>query len=113
MGKIYDATWGRMFSAMYDRAFEATEAAGLRDRRGELLAGARGRGLELGAGSGVNLDLYPEGVDELVLTEPDPHMAKQLREKLPDSTRAAELIEAPAEQLPFPDGSFDTAVVTL
>jgi len=25
MGQIYDATWGRMFSAFYDRAFEATE----------------------------------------------------------------------------------------
>ena len=59
MGRIYDATWGRMFSALYDRAFEATEEAGLREMRRELLAGARGRVLELGAGTGLNLDLYP------------------------------------------------------
>ena len=31
MGRIYDATWGRMFSAFYDRAFAATEEAGLRE----------------------------------------------------------------------------------
>jgi SAM-dependent methyltransferase len=28
-------------------------------------------------------------------------------------SRAAEVIDAPAERLPFPDASFDTAVVTL
>jgi ubiquinone/menaquinone biosynthesis C-methylase UbiE len=113
MGKIYDATWGRMFSAVYDRAFEATEEAGLREMRRELLARARGRVLELGAGTGLNLELYPEGVVELTLTEPDPHMTKQLRERLASSGRDAELVEAPAERLPFPDDSFDTAVVTL
>lgn len=114
MGKIYDATWGRMFSAMYDRAFEATEEAGLREMRRELLAGARGRVLELGAGTGLNLELYPETVEALTLTEPDPHMSKQLRKRLSESPRAgAEAVEAPAEKLPFPDDSFDTAVVTL
>ena len=61
MGRIYDATWGRAFSALYDRGFKATEEAGLREMRRELLAGARGRVLELGAGTGVNLELYPRG----------------------------------------------------
>jgi len=113
MGKIYDATWGRGFSALYDRAFEATEEAGLRDMRRDLLAQARGRVLELGAGTGLNLELYPEGIESLTLTEPDPHMTKQLRKKLAESDRSAELVEAPAEKLPFDDDSFDTAVVTL
>jgi ubiquinone/menaquinone biosynthesis C-methylase UbiE len=114
MGRLYDATWGRMFSALYDRAFEATEEAGLREMRRELLAGARGRVLELGAGTGLNLDLYPEeGVESLILTEPDPHMAKQLRPKLETSGRKAELIEAGAENLPFDDDSFDTVTLTL
>jgi len=113
MGRIYDATWGRAFSTFYDRGFEATEEAGLREMRRELLAQARGRVLELGAGTGLNLELYPEAVEALTLTEPDPHMIKQLREKLASSEREAELVEAPAERLPFPDDSFDTAVVTL
>lgn len=114
MGRIYDATWGRAFSALYDRAFEATEEAGLREMRRELLSGARGKVLELGAGTGLNLELYPkDGIESLTLTEPDPHMTKRLRKKLADSPHAAELVEAPAEDLPFEDASFDTALVTL
>ncbi|HEV7615941.1 MAG TPA: class I SAM-dependent methyltransferase [Solirubrobacterales bacterium] len=113
MGRLYDATWGRAFSALYDRLFEASEEAGLRRMRAELLAGAGGRTLELGAGTGANLDLYPDAVAELVLSEPDPHMVRQLRAKLAESGRAASVVEAPAERLPFPDDSFDTVVSTL
>jgi len=114
MGRIYDNTWGRMFSALYDRAFEATEEAGLREMRSELLKQARGRVLELGAGTGLNLELYPrEGLDGLTVTEPDPHMFKQLRERAAKVCAGAELVQAGAEDLPFEDDSFDTAVVTL
>ncbi len=113
MGRLYDATWGRGFTAIYDRAFKATEEAGLRQMRRELLAEAKGRVLELGAGTGANVELYPEAVDELVLAEPDPHMTKRLRAKLTESGQTAEVVEAPAERLPFEDSSFDTAVVTL
>jgi len=113
MGRIYDATWGRGFAALYDRAFTATEDAGLREMRREALSTAQGRTIDLGAGTGANLDLYPDAVAELVLAEPDPHMARQLRQKLAESGQAAELIEASAERLPFEDSSFDTAVFTL
>jgi len=114
MGRLYDATWGRGFSALYDRLFKATEEAGLRQMRRELVAEARGRVLEIGAGTGANVELYPETVEELVLAEPDPHMTRRLREKLAEAgNAAAEVVEAPAEQLPFEDSSFDTAVVTL
>jgi ubiquinone/menaquinone biosynthesis C-methylase UbiE len=113
MGRLYDATWGRLFAAAYDRGLKATEEAGLGPMRAELLAEAGGRTLELGAGTGINLDLYPATVEELTLLEPDPHMAKRLRERLSNSPRPATIVEAPAERLPFDDGSFDTAVSTL
>jgi ubiquinone/menaquinone biosynthesis C-methylase UbiE len=113
MGRLYDATWGRAFTAVYDRAFKATEEAGLRQMRSELLAEAKGRVLELGAGTGANAELYPGAVEELVLAEPDPHMTRRLRAKLAESGSAAAVVEAPAERLPFDDASFDTAVVTL
>jgi ubiquinone/menaquinone biosynthesis C-methylase UbiE len=114
MGRIYDNTWGRMFSTLYDRAFEASEEAGLRDMRAELLKGARGRVLELGAGTGLNLELYPhEGLDSLTVTEPDPHMFKQLRQRAAKVCAGADLVQAGAEDLPFEEDSFDTAVVTL
>jgi ubiquinone/menaquinone biosynthesis C-methylase UbiE len=113
MGGLYEATWGRVFAALYDRALKATEEGGLRAMRTELLADASGRVLELGAGTGVNLELYPEAVTELVLVEPGPHMAKQLRQRVGASPRAAQVIEAPAERLPYGDGEFDTVVATL
>lgn len=113
MGRIYDATWGRGFSALYDKCFQASEEAGLRDMRRDLLAGARGRVLELGAGTGLNLELYPDTVTDLTLTEPDPHMIKQLRKRVAEERRPAEVIEAPAEKLPFDDDSFDTVALTL
>lgn len=113
MGRIYDTTWGRLFAAMYDRGLKGTEDAGLREMRRETLAAAQGRTIDLGAGTGANLALYPDAVTELVLAEPDPHMSKQLRQKVARSDRTAELVEAPAERLPFEDSSFDTAVFTL
>jgi ubiquinone/menaquinone biosynthesis C-methylase UbiE len=113
MGRIYDATWGRFFSAIYDRAMKGTEDAGMRETRRQALSQARGRTIEIGAGTGVNIPLYPDAVGELVLTEPDPHMAKRLRPKLARSGREATVVEAPAERLPFEDASFDTAVATL
>jgi len=114
LGRIYDATWGRAFSAFYDRAFEATEEAGLREMRCELLKQARGRVLELGAGTGLNLELYPrEGIECLTLTEPDPHMFKQLRTRAEKNCPGADLVQAGAENLPFDENSYDTVVVTL
>jgi SAM-dependent methyltransferase len=113
MGRIYDATWGRAFSALYDRGFKKSEEAGLREMRRELLSQARGRVLELGSGTGLNLELYPDSIESLTMTEPDPHMTRQLRKRLAESSRAAEVVEMGAEDLPFDDDSFDTAVVTL
>ncbi len=113
MGRIYDATWGRFFSSMYDRLTAKSEEAGMREMRRAVLAGAKGRVLELGAGTGANLELYPDAVTELVLLEPDPHMTRRLRAKLAGSSRAASVVEAPAEAMPFEDASFDCVVSTL
>jgi ubiquinone/menaquinone biosynthesis C-methylase UbiE len=113
MGRVYDATWGRLFAATYDRGFKRTEEAGLRRMRTELLAGARGRVVEIGAGTGLNLELYPDSVRELTLVEPDPHMARRLRAKAAESARAAAIVEAPAERMPHGDDSFDAAISTL
>lgn len=115
MGKAYDATWGRLFATFYDRALKASEENGLGDMRRALLAEARGRVVEIGAGTGVNLDLYGAGVEDLTLIEPDPHMGAKLRARLNarDGTVPARLVTAPAEAIPLADDTFDTAVATL
>ncbi|HEX8053573.1 MAG TPA: class I SAM-dependent methyltransferase [Thermoleophilaceae bacterium] len=104
----------KVFAAAYNAIFAGLEKGGLADKRRELLAQARGATLELGAGTGHNLPHYPAAVERLVLTEPDPHMAKRLRAQLAESGRSgAEVVEAGAEALPFGDDEFDTVVATL
>jgi SAM-dependent methyltransferase len=113
MGRLYDATWGRGFSALYDRCLRSTEEAGLIEMRRATLATASGRTIDIGSGTGANLGLYPAAVTELVCAEPDPHMIKKLRAKAGEGATSPEIVEAPAEALPFEDSSFDTAVFTL
>src|SRR5262249_59070050 len=87
--------------------------AGRREGREKLLSQARGRVLEIGGGTGANLPHYGPDVEELVITEPEELMARRLDKKLPTYSRPVQVVRAPAEQLPFEDGSFDVVVATL
>ena len=105
--------WARAFAAVYDPFLWVGERAGLRRQRKELLGRSAGRTIEIGAGTGLNLAHYPDDLDELVLVEPDAAMRRRLAERLARRRRQARLVDAPAEQLPFPDGSVDTVVSTF
>ena len=112
------ATYDRGFAAVYDRVLAGPERAGLADARADLLAGAAGRVLEIGAGTGANLaHLPPAAVESLVLVEPSAPMrarlarrVAELRDRLPADTR---VLDGSADALPVPDGSVDTLVSTL
>jgi ubiquinone/menaquinone biosynthesis C-methylase UbiE len=110
-GRLYDATWGRAFAWGYDWFQRRSCESGMEEKRRDVLSRARGRTLEIGAGTGINLEHYGPEVTELVLSEPDPHMMRQLERKVAGSERPVEVVKAPAEELPFEDASFDT--VTL
>ena len=105
---------GRFTAAIYDRLMRRTEAACLGQWRADLLRGLAGNVLEVGAGTGANLPHYPRSVSRLVLSEPDPHMTRELRRKaaVRDWERA-EILDASLEALPFPAAEFDTVVGTL
>ncbi len=85
----------------------------MRGRRRELLGSARGRVVEIGAGTGLNVAHYPDGIGELVLTEPDAAMRRRLARRLQRHGRVARIVDAPAERLPLADSSVDTVVSTL
>jgi SAM-dependent methyltransferase len=105
--------WARLGARIYEPFLALSERRGMASRRRDLLASARGRVLELGAGTGLNLAHYPADLDELVLTEPEPAMRARLERRLARSGREATIVAAPAEALPFADGAFDTVVSTL
>jgi SAM-dependent methyltransferase len=105
--------WDRIGASIYDRFLNRGEELGMSRRRARTLADARGRVLEIGAGTGLNLDHYPAAVDELVLAEPVGPMAARLERRAEATDLRATVVRAAAEQLPFEDGSFDTVVSTL
>jgi ubiquinone/menaquinone biosynthesis C-methylase UbiE len=108
-----DGLWARIGARLYDRMVAPGERAGMRERRARLLRSARGRVVEIGAGTGLNLAHYPEAVDELVLTEPGESMAGRLRPRLQAAGLSSDVVRAEAEALPFADQSVDTVVSTI
>ena len=105
--------WGRVFAAAYDTVMNGPEKTTFRAHREALLERVTGRVLEIGGGTGANLPFYGDGVEDLVITEPEDPMARRLERKLGDYALPARVLRAPAEALPFEDGSFDYAVSTL
>jgi ubiquinone/menaquinone biosynthesis C-methylase UbiE len=101
-----------MIGWLYDLLARRSEAAGVRERRHALLAGLEGDVLEVGAGTGLNLPHYDRAA-RVVAVEPDASMANRLPDRVAEAQVPVELVSASAENLPFPDGSFDAAVTTF
>lgn len=107
------AWWLPVMAAVYDPFLWFGEIAGMRRRRRALLAETRGRVLEIGAGTGLNVAHYPSDVDDLLLAEPEPGMRRKLARRVTGLDRPARIIDAGAERLPLADSSVDTVVSTL
>ncbi len=106
-------TGHKWFAATYERMTGPAERSFMKPIRQEIAGGARGRVLELGAGTGLNFEHYTSQATEVLATEPDPYMLERARERAEQAGRAISLQQAPAERLPFEDGTFDTVVSTL
>ena len=104
----------RLFASIYDPFMRESERACLSHWRAELLKQATGDVLEVGAGTGANLPLYPRSVQRLVLAEPDPHVRERLGRRLALCPVAdVEVCAASVDALPFAARAFDTVVCTL
>ena len=103
---------GKWFPTIYDKVMKPIERKAFYSIRKQLICRARGKVLEIGAGSGVNFPFYKEGL-EVHAVEPNIHMQKLAQTKLKSSALAVKLYQASAENLPFEDNTFDTVVATL
>ena len=99
----------RIFAAVYDPLSARTEEKFGAELKRKLLVNARGRVLEIGVGTGLSFAHYPPEV-ELVGVDPSAPMLRRARARAAQLGRGVTLIEAPAEELPFEESSFDTAV---
>jgi hypothetical protein len=105
--------WARVFAATYDPFPWIAERLGMDRHRNDLLTEARGRTMEIGSGTGLNLAHYPDDLADLVLAEPDPAMRNRLQHAVRRNEAKAQVIDARAEQLPCADASIETVVSTL
>ena len=97
----------RTFPVLYGLVTAPAERGWLGMRRAALLAHATGTVLEIGGGAGANLRHY-RNVDEVVLTEPSPHMRARIQ--LDEAMVPVTVVDAPAEALPLARASADSAV---
>ncbi len=98
----------------YDRVMAKTEAACLKEWRHGLLKQVSGEVLEVGAGTGANIKLYSDNVSRLVLTEPDQHMRKLLKEQVSNHQQGnVSVTGGTGEQIEADDESFDYVVSSL
>lgn len=103
------ASW--LFAQVYAKIAHR-EAAPIRGARKRLFAGLHGDVLEIGAGTGLNFQFYPEGVT-LTATDYSEHMMKKLAEPARDAAIEITVQQADVQDLPFDDESFDHTVATL
>jgi len=94
---------------LIDLAIRQKELQPIRKR---VIAAAEGRVLEIGAGSGLNLQHYPIGVRSVIAVEPSPQLLRLAARRRRIAPVPAVFIEGSGETLPFAPHSIDTVVTT-
>jgi ubiquinone/menaquinone biosynthesis C-methylase UbiE len=103
-----------LMATIYDCVMSNAEDKGLREWRRLLLENLSGEVLELGCGTGANLEFYPNTVNRLVLLEPSVPMRQKLKEKLSCcKCSQIEILSDHAEDISIADASVDVVVCTL
>ena len=85
----------------------------VRRQRRKVVPLAKGRVLEIGIGTGLNLEHYDKArIERLVGLDPGLEMHPQARRRSRRAAIEVELVGLSAERIPYDDGSFDTVMVT-
>lgn len=106
------ARFGRLQAALYDPLMRSADAGWMGALRDQVVGGAGGDTLEVGAGTGLNLVRY-RVPHKVVMAEPEPAMIRHLQRRLGEAQVPVTVVQARGERLPFDDASFDTVISTL
>jgi ubiquinone/menaquinone biosynthesis C-methylase UbiE len=98
-----------MLPWLLDLGMRQSQLARLRE---QLVVAARGRVLEIGIGSGLNIPLYPRTLEVLIGIDPSPEMLAKARRHAAWVHFPVKLVEGEAEDLPLQDHSIDSVVMT-
>lgn len=99
---------------VFSRLLEAgLDRRGVLELRRQVLAPARGRVLEIGLGTGLNLPAYPAAVTAIETVGPETALHPLARDRAAAAGIDVELCTGDAHALPYAAASFDTAVLTF
>lgn len=98
-----------IFPRLMDYSLNRPDVAELRK---QVLAEVTGHTLEIGFGTGLNLPHYPSGVHKISALEPNDGMNPLARRRICESTVEVEVLHHKGEDIPVPEGSFDSVVST-
>lgn len=92
---------------------KACRSTAILEERKRWVPRAHGNVLELGVGSGLNLAFYDASkVAKVTGIDPSAPLLARAASRAATATVPVELVRGQAEQLPFPDRTFDSAVIT-
>jgi ubiquinone/menaquinone biosynthesis C-methylase UbiE len=100
--------FGRCFNPLSWR-MERDAAA----HRRQMLAGASGRVVEIGAGNGMNFRHYPTTVDEIIALEPESYLRARTQAAAREAPVPVSAGDGVADELPLEDRCCETAVASL
>ena len=87
--------------------------AGMDRWRSKVIAGLKGRVVEVGFGSGRNVELYPREVEIVLAVEPSAGARKLARKRIAASKVPIEHIGLDGQSIPLGDDSCDCALATF
>ncbi|SCG76694.1 class I SAM-dependent methyltransferase [Micromonospora inositola] len=102
-----------IFARFFARASVALDRAGAAEHRRHLVAGLRGRVVEVGAGNGRMFPHYPSTVASVLALEPEPRLRAAARAAAAEAPVPVTVAAGLAETLPVADGTVDAVVMSL
>jgi SAM-dependent methyltransferase len=101
------------FARAYARLSIEADRRGVADHRRRLVAGLRGRVVEVGAGNGRMFVHYPPEVTEVVAVEPEDALRALAEQAAGSAPVPVRVVADDADHLPVADGSVDAVVASL
>jgi len=102
-----------VFARLYTRVADTADRRGATEHRRKLLAGLRGRVVEVGAGDGANFPYYPAAVTEVLAIEPESYLRERALEAAANAAVEVNVVDGVADRIPAGDASCDAGVVSL